>query len=91
MSEKLSSQKQEKLRELISNHNDLCDNFSKEIHELMDEIYQICEPAGIIASRINTYKHGQEVTRIHLMPKTSVDVDIDEDWLKSLWAEDDRL
>ena len=63
------------------------------MHALMDEIYQICEPAGISAGRISTFEHGKEVTRVHLMPKTSLedDLDIDEEWLKSLWAEDDRL
>ena len=90
MVEKLSMQKQEKLRELIHEHNDLCDKFSKELHEIMDEINNICEPAGIIASRINSYKSGQSTTRIHLMPKKSSD-DIDEDWLKMLWDEDDKL
>ena len=87
----MSQQQEEKLRQLIQDHNQLCDKFNTQLHEIMDEIREICEPAGISASRISTYKHGQEVIRIHLLSKSSNDIELDEDWLKSLWEEDDRL
>ena len=88
----LSKQQEEKLKQLIQDHNKLCDKFDEEMHAIMDEIYKICEPVGISASRISKYENGREVTRIHLAPKfTMTDLEQDEKWLKSLWEEDDRL
>ena len=92
MTEKLSRSKEETLKQLIRDHNLLCEFFDKEVHEIMDEINQICEPAGIIAHRISTFKGGKEVTRIHLASKPSMeDIEIDEEWLKMLYDEDSRM
>lgn len=80
-----------KLQELISRHNEICDSFEKEIKEIMSEIQYICDPHEISASRISTYEKGKSVTRVHLMPKTSSVLDLDEEWLNSLWEEDNRM
>jgi hypothetical protein len=80
-----------KLQELISRHNEICDSFDKEISKLMKDIQYICDPHDISAVRIDTYEKGKNVTRVHLMPKTSFGFDIDEEWLNSFYEEDDRM
>ena len=87
----LTPKQEEKLKQLIDEHNKLCEKFHDRIHELMDEIDAICEPVGISAGRVSTFKNGKEVTIIHLQAFGQTDDEIDREWLQQLWDEDDRM
>lgn len=82
--------KSEELLVLIKKHNHLCDRFNQELDDVMGKIRSICEPLGLVASRINEFENGAEVTRVYLSEKRcNANNDIDEECFETLWAEDD--